>query len=178
MSVGDEQGHVRRINVRATEIETADRVMMIVPNGNLMTGVVKNFVRGDRIGRVRIPIQVLWGADPEKVRETLLDVAKSHDEVVVGFRRRRCFSLQYGRNSLDFELVCFVENVERAGRVRSDLMFAIVSRLPEAGIAITGGSSAVNASLPRIEPMLERYLKGDPEKHGLTRKSSTPGRPA
>ncbi len=162
VSVGDEQGHVRRINVRATEIETADRVMMIVPNGNLMTGVVKNFVRGDRIGRVRIPIQVLWGADPEKVRETLLDVAKSHDEVV-GIPAATVLFSNMGPNSLDFELVCFVENVERAGRVRSDLMFAIVSRLPEAGIAITGGSSAVNVSLPRIEPMLERYLKGDPE---------------
>ena len=99
--------------------------MMIVPNGNLMTGVVKNFVRGDRIGRVKIPIQVLWGADPEKVRETLLDVAKSHDEVV-GIPAATVLFTNIGPNSLDFELVCFVENVERAGRVRSDLMFAIV----------------------------------------------------
>jgi potassium-dependent mechanosensitive channel len=160
VSVGDEQGHVRRINVRATEIETADRVMMIVPNGNLMTGVVKNFVRGDRIGRVKIPIQVLWGVDPEKVRETLLDVAKSHDEVV-GIPAPTVFFSNIGPNSLDFDLVCFVENVERAGRVRSDLMFAIFSRLREEGVAITGGSSAVHVSLPRIEPMLELYLKGE-----------------
>ncbi len=162
VSVGDEQGHVRRINVRATEIETADRVMMIVPNGNLMTGVVKNYVRGDRIGRVRIPIQVLWGADPEKVRETLLDVVKSHDEVL-GIPAPTVLFNNLGPNSLDFELICFVENVERAGRVRSDLMFAIFSRLPGAGMAIAGGSSAVNVSLPRIEPLLERYLHGDPE---------------
>ncbi len=162
VAVGDEQGHVRRINVRATEIETADRVMMIVPNGNLMTGVVKNYVRGDRIGRVRIPIQVLWGVDPEKVRETLLDVAKSHDEAL-GIPAPTVLFNAIGPNSLDFELICYVENVERAGRVRSDLMFAIFSRLPEAGIAIPGGSSAVNVSLPRIEPLLERYLHGGPE---------------
>jgi potassium-dependent mechanosensitive channel len=162
VAVGDEQGHVRRINVRATEIETADRVMMIVPNGNLMTGVVKNFVRGDRIGRVRIPIQVLWGVDPEKVRETLIDVAKSHDEAL-GIPAPTVLFNNIGPNSLDFELICYVENIERAGRVRSDLMFTIFSRLPEAGIAVTGGPSAVNVSLPRIEPMLERYLKGGPE---------------
>ncbi len=162
VAIGDDQGHVRRINVRATEIETADRVTLIVPNGNLMTGVVKNYVRGDRIGRVRIPIQALWGADPEKVRETLLDVAKSHDEVL-GIPAPTVLFTNIGPNSLDFETICFVENVERAGRVRSDLMFAIFSRLPEAGIALTGGSAAVNVSLPRIEPMLERYLKGGAE---------------
>ncbi len=71
-----------RINVRATEIETFDRATMIVPNGQMVTGVVKNFVRGDRVGRIQIPVQVIWGTDPEKVREVLIDAAKSHEEVV------------------------------------------------------------------------------------------------
>ncbi len=162
VAVGEDQGYVRRINVRATEIETFDHVTMIVPNGNLMTGTVKNFVTGDRIGRVKIPIQALWGADPEKVRETLLDVAKSHDEVV-GIPAPTVLFTNIGPNSLDFEIVCFVENVERAGRVRSDLMFALFSALAEAGVNITGSTPAMNVSLPRIEPMLERYLQGGAE---------------
>lgn len=54
--VGDEQGFVRRINVRSTEIETFDRAMMIVPNSNLVTGVVKNWVRTDRVGRLKISL--------------------------------------------------------------------------------------------------------------------------
>ena len=64
--IGEDQGYVRRINVRATEIETPDRATMIVPNGNLMTGVVKNFVRGDRIGRILISIQVAPRLRPGK----------------------------------------------------------------------------------------------------------------
>ncbi len=162
VAIGDDQGYVRRINVRATEIETFDRVTLIVPNGNLMTGTVKNYVRGDRIGRVKIPIQALWGADPEKIRATLLDVAKSHDEVV-GIPAPTVLFTNIGQNSLDFEIICFVENVERAGRVRSDLMFALFSALAEAGVNITGSTPAMNVSLPRIEPMLERYLEGRPE---------------
>ncbi|MDB5640692.1 MAG: MscS Mechanosensitive ion channel, partial [Hyphomicrobiales bacterium] len=79
--VGDEQGHVRRINVRSTEIETFDRATMIVPNSNLVTGVVKNWVRGDKVGRIKIPVAVNLVADPEKVRETLIETAKAHELV-------------------------------------------------------------------------------------------------
>ena len=52
--VGTDQGFVRRINARATEIETFDRATVIVPNSNLVTGVVKNWVNPDRIGRILI----------------------------------------------------------------------------------------------------------------------------
>ena len=67
--VGGDQGFVRRINVRATEIETFDRAQVIIPNSSLVTGVVTNLVRNDRTGRVVIPLTVAASADPEKVRE-------------------------------------------------------------------------------------------------------------
>jgi potassium-dependent mechanosensitive channel len=52
--VGADEGFVRRINVRSTEIETFDRSQVIVPNSSLIAGVVKNLVRSDRTGRVVI----------------------------------------------------------------------------------------------------------------------------
>ncbi len=71
--VGDEQGYVKRINVRSTEIETFDRATMIVPNSNLVAGVVKNWLRGDRVGRIKIMMAPHSGVDPEKVRDVLLE---------------------------------------------------------------------------------------------------------
>ena len=52
--VGSDQGYVRKINVRSTEIETFDRAAVIVPNSNLVSGVVKNLMRADRVGRLTI----------------------------------------------------------------------------------------------------------------------------
>ena len=156
--VGDEQGYVRRINVRATEIETFDRSMVIVPNGNMVTGIVKNLVRGDRVGRIIIPVKVVWGSDPEKVRQVLIEAAKSHDEVV-RFPAPSVFFSAFGQTSLDFDLVCFVEDVERARRVKSDLHFAIFTLFAEAGLAMTppSPSTTLTLDMSQVETLAQRF---------------------
>ena len=72
VEVGAEQGYVRRINVRSTEIETFDRALVIMPNAILMSGVVKNWVRNDRVGRIKLPFTLPLSADPEEVRTVLI----------------------------------------------------------------------------------------------------------
>jgi small-conductance mechanosensitive channel len=130
--VGGETGYVRRINIRSTEIQTFDRAVTIVPNGNMITGVVKNFVRSDRTGRVVIPVEATGDTDPELVRQVLIDTAKAHDEVV-GFPSPFALLVGFGA-MLAFELYCYVEDVDRAGRVKSDLHFAILRAFKDAGI--------------------------------------------
>ena len=134
--LGEEQGYVRRINVRSTEIETFDRVTMIVPNSNLVTGVVKNWVRGDRIGRIKIPVAVNLEADPEHVRSVLIDLAKHHD-LVEKLPAPNVLFIAMTETLLKFELVCFVGDVEKAGRVKSDLHFAIHARFKSENISIS-----------------------------------------
>ncbi len=134
--IGDEQGYVRRINVRSTEIETFDRATMIVPNSNLVTGVVKNWVRTDRVGRIKIPVSVAMAADPDQVRQLLLDCA-AHQELVLEFPAPQVMFTAMVDATLKFELVCFVGDVEKSQRLRSDLNFAIFAHFREAHIDIS-----------------------------------------
>ncbi|MDB5571598.1 MAG: Mechanosensitive ion channel protein MscS [Hyphomicrobiales bacterium] len=134
--IGDEQGYVRRINVRSTEIETFDRATMIVPNSNLVTGVVKNWVRSDRVGRIKIPVSVAMAADPGQVRQLLLDCA-AHQDTVLEFPAPQVMFTAMVDATLKFELVCFVGDVEKSQKVRSDLNFAIFGRFREAHIDIS-----------------------------------------
>lgn len=144
IAVGEDQGHVRRINVRSTEIETADRLTLIVPNMNLVTGVVKNWVSSDRISRVRVSVSLALGASPDAVKTLLTSVANEHP-LVLDQPEPSVLFVAMMDNALRFDLLCFAADVEKAGRVKSDLNFAIFARLQEAGIGLSphGDPSAV-----------------------------------
>ncbi len=144
--VGDEQGYVKRINVRSTEIETFDRATMIVPNSNLVAGVVKNWLRGDKVGRIKIGITPHAGVDPERMRDILLAAARAQDGVLRSPAPQVMF-LGMEANAFRFELWCYVEDVEQSARVRSDLHFDLYQRLNEAGLTI---GPAVAAPPPTI----------------------------
>jgi small-conductance mechanosensitive channel len=131
--VGTEEGTVRRINVRSTEIETFDRATLIIPNSTLITGNVKNLVLRDRSGRIIVPVSVGIGADPVKVKELLVECARSHPKVL-GYPEPDVFLMDFHGAQLDLELRCFLAEVSDGMRVRSDLRFAILAKLREADI--------------------------------------------
>ncbi len=133
--VGSEEGFVRRINVRSTEIETFDRATVILPNTNLVGGVVKNWVHSDRVGRILIEVRAPYECDPEYFRTILIKCAKETD-LVLGIPAPSVIFKNFGESALHFELICFVDEVETAGLVKSDLHYLIFSRLKEAGISI------------------------------------------
>ncbi len=150
---GEGDGVVKRINVRSTEIETADRSVVIIPNSNLISGVVKNRVRADRTGRVVIGLSVPRDIDPGHVRDVLIDAAKDHGDVLAD-PPPRVFFKRIGETTLEFELVCVVGEIDRTLRVSSDLHFVIHKRLTERNIPAPEREVAIKG-LDRIEDTLE-----------------------
>jgi small-conductance mechanosensitive channel len=132
---------VRRINVRSTEIQTFDRATLIVPNSNLISGVVRNRVRNDRVGRVLISIPVPRATDPDQVAEIMRRAALAHREVM-SEPSPRVFFKKVTENTIDFDLVCFVDDIDAAGRVSSDLYFEIFRGLRKAGVGVPPPAAA------------------------------------
>jgi potassium-dependent mechanosensitive channel len=132
--VGDEQGIVKKINVRSTQIETFDRASLIVPNAEFISGRVKNWMHNDRTARVVIPIGVGYGSDPERVKKILVDVAKDNKNVLKE-PHPRVYFMRLGDSSMEFELRCFAD-VDFVLPVKSELMFQIHKALTRARIDI------------------------------------------
>lgn len=144
--VGEDQGHVKRINVRSTEIETFDRATMIIPNSNLVSGSVKNWVRGDKVGRIKLAISQRATVDPTEVEDILLAAARAQEGVLRIPAPKVMFlamDLAMEEEAFRFELWCYVEDVEQAARVRSDLHFEIYRRFVAAGLLAPAGGKTM-----------------------------------
>ncbi|MBS7543526.1 DUF3772 domain-containing protein [Ancylobacter oerskovii] len=135
INVKGEEGYVRRISVRATEIETFDRAAVLIPNSDLITGLVKNYTHANTTGRIILQINVAYDADAEAVRDLLIGCACDHPQVLRS-PPPRVFLVKFGDSYLQFELRCVVANVDYALTVKSDLHFAVLDRMKQARIGI------------------------------------------
>ncbi len=131
--VGMHEGFVKRVNIRATEIETWQRASVIVPNAELLNTSVTNWTHHDRIGRMEIRLRVPRGTDVDLVQEIMLECAQKHPSVA-SWPEPSALFMDFGENGLDFELRCFTSDNVWVYFIGSDLRFAINRRLREEGI--------------------------------------------
>ncbi|GJE26096.1 DUF3772 domain-containing protein [Methylobacterium organophilum] len=150
--IGDSEGIVRRISVRSTEIQTFDRSAVIVPNSNLISGVVKNRVRGDRTGRVIISVSVLRNQDPVRAAEMMVSCAAAHPDVLKEPPPRVVFK-KIGDPFLDFDLIAMVTDVNLGQKVQSDLNFSVFATLSEAGFIPAMGPASSFVTVQGLEPV-------------------------
>jgi potassium efflux system protein len=135
IAVKGEEGRVRRIHVRATEIETADRSSVIIPNSELITQVVKNRTHTDTFARVAVTLGVAYDSDVAKVRDVLLEIAKAHPHVMQS-PAPSVLLTGFGDSAINFELGWVVRNLGDGGGIKSDICFSILERFRAEGIVM------------------------------------------
>ena len=132
--VGGEEGYVRKISVRSTEVETSERARVLIPNSYFITEKVKNWTLRDNIRRIVIPISVGYGCDARKVRATLLKVAQDNPGIMT--MPAPSVDFDFGADTLNFKLYAFVDDLDKGGSTSTDLRFAILDAFSEVGIAM------------------------------------------
>lgn len=124
--VDGSEGFVKKIRIRSTQIATLAKEDVIVPNADLVTKQVTNFMFRDRQWRVVCPVGVAYGSDIDLVKRVLLQVAEGHADVIqVEPNKPSVLFKNFGDSSLLFELWCIISDVNKKYVVASDLNFAI-----------------------------------------------------
>jgi small-conductance mechanosensitive channel len=152
--VGDQQGYVRRISVRATEIETFDRASVIVPNSELIMGRVVNWSHRDWRGAASVKVAVAPGCDPDQVIAILTKCAEAHALVLPNPAPGATLE-GFGDSALTFNLRISLADIDKANGVQSDLRVAILKELREAGIGLP--ANQLDVTLNDLDTM-RRYL--------------------
>lgn len=82
VKIGDQEGDIRRISVRSTEIQVGDRSTLIVPNSELITKTIRNMTMANALGRIQVQFSVPLGTDVGKLRQLLLDIYQANTTVL------------------------------------------------------------------------------------------------
>jgi small-conductance mechanosensitive channel len=160
--VGNEEGYVRKISVRSTEVETSERARILVPNSFLITEKVKNWTLRDNFRRIAIPVSVARGCDPRKVRAILLKVAQDNPDVMT--TPAPTVELEEFRaDSLEFRLYAFIDL--NKGGIGTELRIAMLEAFEDAGI---------RSPLPRYDVTLRNILPGIAVEHASADSNGRP----
>lgn len=133
--LGETEGSIIDIEMRATRVLTRDGVSVLVPNSKLVTDHVHNLSAPTPVNRIRIAVRAAHGSDVELVRRVLLEVA-TEDARVRGTPKPAVFFRNFGESALEFELAVWLDTPEIQPDVSSDLRFAIDAAFRKHGISM------------------------------------------
>lgn len=160
VEVGRYTGIVEYIGLRSTTIRTLDRVSIILPNARFLENEVINWSHSNPVSRLHLPVGVAYSSDIQIVESTLLEAAKSHPLVLLVPPPKVMF-LGFGDNSLNFELLVWIDQPSELFTIKSDLNFKIQHLLRQHNIEIPFPQRDLHVrsgSLPLLSPQLEQTL--------------------
>lgn len=155
---GDISGTVKKISVRATEIETFQRQTMIVPNSMLINAAVGNWTHRNKLGRLDIKVHLAYDSDVRKAHEAMLTIARAHPMVL---KNPEPFVLlaNFGPGAIEFEIRVFLADILASNAVQNDIRMQVLdafarehlemsSTTPRAGAAVQKPAEAEEEAAP------------------------------
>ncbi|PTT24754.1 DUF3772 domain-containing protein [Pseudomonas sp. HMWF021] len=136
ISISGVEGDIRRINVRATEIQLSDRSIVIVPNSQLISQNLRNVTLGGSAqGVASLELMFPLDIDPEQVKELLLNTYRENENILDKPASYVRFS-KLSPDGITLTVTGYVASPRIVGGTKSDLLFEILKRLGDAGIAL------------------------------------------
>ena len=133
--VGNTEGFVKKISVRATQLETFDKQSIVVPNAELINTTVGNWMLKDKSGRLIVEVGVSYDANEEEVRDILLKIAKEDQRIAANPEPYIHFK-DFGDNAMIFQVRVFLKDVSEFIQVAGDMRFRIRKEFRDANIVI------------------------------------------
>ena len=149
--IGDQIGDVRRISVRATEVQLDDKSTLIVPNSELITKPVRNLTMGTPLGRLQIKFTMPASTDVLALKQLLLSVYNAH-ELVLESPAPAVYIDDISGGVITVNSFAHVGSPRSVYTVRSDLLFTVIARLAEGKLPLVTPSDIHVILDPQPDP--------------------------
>lgn len=154
VQTGTVSGFVKKISVRATEVETFQRETIIVPNSTLINDNVGNWTHRNKLGRSDLQILIGYRSDVRKIQAMLFEIAKETPLVLKNPEPMvfliNMTELVSSNMMMRFEIRIFLADITNALGVRNELQFTIVERFAAEGISVMPLPSTVIYPEPHV----------------------------
>jgi potassium efflux system protein len=160
VTMGDKEGTVTKIRIRATTIRDWDGKELLVPNKEFITGRLLNWTLSDTQNRIVVTVGIAYGSNVEQALKILNDVVCAHPRTLKEPAPLIVFE-NFGDNALELSARCFLGSPDYRVSVMTELRMTINRAFADAGITIafpqrdvhldTGGPIRVAIEAPAAE---------------------------
>ncbi len=162
VTVGDTDGVVTRIRIRATTIRNWDRKELLVPNKEFITGRLLNWSLSDQTTRILIPAGVAYGSDVQKAMVLMAEAAEENERVLSDPMPFVTFE-GFGDNALALNLRCYLDSLDFRLVTITELHAAINQKFNDAGLVIAFPQRDVHLDTSRPLDIRIRRDDRDPD---------------
>jgi small-conductance mechanosensitive channel len=135
ITVGEIEGDVEEISMRATRVRTLNNISIIVPNSQFVSSNIVNWSYGDLRVRLDIDVGVSYGSDLDLVLKSLKEVALENAGVLKD-PAPDVLLREFGDSSWNMRLRAWIDNPQGHHVIRSEINCAIVRKFREKGVEI------------------------------------------
>jgi potassium efflux system protein len=153
VTVGQSEGTVTRIQIRATTIRDWDGKELLVPNKEFVTGRLLNWTLSDTNNRVVLDVGIAYGSDVVAAMKLLEKIVKAHPAVLKEPAPNILFT-QFGDSALKLSARCFLGSLDDRMAHISELHQKVYAAFNEAGIVIA--YPQVDVHLNPVSPLSVR----------------------
>ena len=151
-------GTVKKINVRATLVQTFDNASLIIPNSEFISSQVTNWSFKEPSLRRKVSIGVAYGSDIELVRQTLLEIVNQTKNVLKKPKPDVIFD-DHGDSALIF-ILRYWTTIDYYYTTSTDIRFAIDRLFKERNIEIAFPQRDIHIrSIPKDKKSIETVEK-------------------
>jgi len=136
ITIGEKFGWVQELRARYVVVKDRDGVERLIPNETFITSEVINWSYSDPNVRLRIPVSISYGDDPEQALALLREAAMTSPRVLADPEPATRL-MAFGDSGIELELRVWIADPQAGlASVRSEINLAIWRAFKAAGIVI------------------------------------------